>query len=171
MHNFNIFNGPEKPNAVSEKPKLGNISANLSTSNEKGLFSYSSKNAVKLNQGIDFAGVPGVHLGPTSTKHSDRTPNIGTLNSNNIMINKQKNQLREKYGMDSGANKKSALEELMHESKGSQNNSREQGQAYGNHKKMNFKDKIASKKGKAVGGQGLDIITNVSYGNCNFFLS
>jgi hypothetical protein len=91
MHNFNIFKGPEKPKAVAEKPKLGNMSANFSTSNEKGLFSYSSKNAVKLNQGIDFAGVPGVHSGPTSTKNSDKNLNIGNLNSNYIMINKQKN--------------------------------------------------------------------------------
>jgi hypothetical protein len=72
--------------------------------------------------------------------------------------------------MDSGANKKSALEELMQEANGSQNNSREQGQEYGNHKKMNFKDKIRSNKVKAVGGQGLDVITNVSYENCNFFV-
>lgn len=56
--------------------------------------------------------------------------------------------------MESGANKKSALEELMQESNGSQNNSREQSQAYGNHKKMNFKDKIGGNKGKAAGGQG-----------------
>jgi hypothetical protein len=95
MHNFNIFNGNEKPKGESrglaEKLKLGNMSANISVNNEKGLYSYSSKNAVKLNQGIDFTGVPSVHSGPTSTKHADKNPNLGNLNSNYIIMNKQKN--------------------------------------------------------------------------------